>query len=108
MLEVTATNADGVDTLGTDTGVGSLTTELESTLLAVVGAASTGSRSLVSRVTSDTHVESAMVDGRKCVEVGGDEQVEKDAVLVERWEEGESQFPSLFGGLLCTGNWRQL
>jgi len=58
VLEVTATNTDGVDSLGADTGVGSLATELESSLLAVVGAASTGSGSLVSRVTSDTHVES--------------------------------------------------
>lgn len=63
VLKVATTNADSVDALGTDTRVGSLTTELEGALLTVVGAASTGGRSLVSRVTSDTHVESVVVVG---------------------------------------------
>lgn len=67
VLEVTTTNTNGVDALGTDTGVGGLTTELEGALLAVVGAASTGSRSLVSRVTSDTHVESGRYEWSRMV-----------------------------------------
>ena len=42
VLEVAATNTDGVDPLGAELGVGGLTTELELSLLAVVGALSTG------------------------------------------------------------------
>lgn len=76
VLVVTATGSDGVDTLGTNTGVGTLAASLESALLpccersermskglyglsellrTVVGALGTGSGSLVAGVTRDTH-----------------------------------------------------
>ena len=42
VLEVAPTNTDRVDPLGAELGVGGLTTELELSLLAVVGALSTG------------------------------------------------------------------
>lgn len=45
----------GTLTLGTDTGDGGLATELEGTLLAVVGALGTGGGALVTRVARDTH-----------------------------------------------------
>lgn len=56
VLEVASTNTNSVDSLGANTGVGSLTTELESSLLAVVRPSGTGGRALVARITSDTHV----------------------------------------------------
>ena len=49
ILEVTATNAHGVDTLRTKFRVGGLTTELELSLLAVVGTLCTGCGALVPR-----------------------------------------------------------
>jgi hypothetical protein len=55
VLVVTATGADGVNTLGTDTGVGLLAAGLESALLPVVGALGTGSGSLVTRIARNTH-----------------------------------------------------
>lgn len=55
-LAVTTTGADNMNTLGADTGVGGLAAELESTLLAVVGALRTGGRALVTRIARDTHV----------------------------------------------------
>jgi hypothetical protein len=50
-----------VDTLGTDTSVGRLTAELELPLLAVEGALGTSGRSLVARVTRDTHFDLGLV-----------------------------------------------
>lgn len=47
ILEITATNTHGVDTLWTELGVGGLTTELELSLLAVVGALGTRCGALV-------------------------------------------------------------
>ena len=41
VLEATAPDTDGVDTLGAKLGVGSLTAELELSLLAVMGTLST-------------------------------------------------------------------
>jgi len=55
VLVVTATGSDGVNALGTNTGVGPLAASLESALLPVVGALGTGSGSLVAGVTRDTH-----------------------------------------------------
>ena len=42
VLGVSSTDTNGMDTLGTELGVGGLTAELELSLLAVVGALSTG------------------------------------------------------------------
>jgi len=50
-LAVTTTGADEMDTFGTDTGVGSLTSGLEGTLLAVLRAFGTGGIALVARVS---------------------------------------------------------
>lgn len=47
IFDVTATHAHRVDALGTKLGVGGLTTEFELSLLAIVGALSTGRRALV-------------------------------------------------------------
>jgi hypothetical protein len=47
VLDVTATDTDGVDTLGAELGGGGLTAELELSLLAVVGALRTSLRALV-------------------------------------------------------------
>jgi hypothetical protein len=55
VLVVTATGANGVDALGTDTGVRGLTAQLESSLLPVVSSLGTGVRALVPRVSGDTH-----------------------------------------------------
>lgn len=52
---VAATSAHQVNTLGADTGVGGLTTLLESSLLAIVCALSTRGAALVTGVTRDTH-----------------------------------------------------
>ena len=54
VLEVAPTNTDGVDPLGAELGVGGLTTELELSLLAVVGALSTRCRTFVSGGAGDT------------------------------------------------------
>jgi len=54
-LAVAAASADKMDTLATDTGVGGLTTLLESSLLAVVCALGTRGAALVTGVTRDTH-----------------------------------------------------
>lgn len=54
-LLVTTTSTDGVDTLGTNLGHGRLATQLELPLLAVLSAHGTGVRTLVARVTADTH-----------------------------------------------------
>ena len=42
VLQISSTHSNGVDTLRTKLGVGRLTTELELSLLAVVGSLSTG------------------------------------------------------------------
>lgn len=55
VLVVAAAGADGVDTLGADTGVGTLAASLESALLPVVGTLGTGGGALVARVARDTH-----------------------------------------------------
>jgi hypothetical protein len=55
LLDVSTTDTDGVDALSTELGVGWLTTELELSLLAVVGALSTGGRSLVATITTNTY-----------------------------------------------------
>ena len=47
VFHVPATDADGVDTLGSKFGACGLTTELKLSLFAVVGALSTGLRTLV-------------------------------------------------------------
>ena len=47
VLEVAAADTDRVDALGADTRLCALATELEFSLLAVVGALSTGGRTLV-------------------------------------------------------------
>jgi hypothetical protein len=47
VLEVAATDTDGVDTLGAELGGSGLATELELSLLAVVGALRTSLRALV-------------------------------------------------------------
>jgi len=62
LLDVPTTDTDGVDALGADTGVGSLATELELSLLAVVRLASTRGGALVSGGTADTH-DVCFVDG---------------------------------------------
>ena len=54
VLEATAPDADGVDTLGAKLGVGSLTAELKLSLLAVVGALRAGMRTLVPGRAGDT------------------------------------------------------
>ena len=54
VLEATAPDTDGVDTLGAKLGVGSLTAELELSLLAVVGALRAGMRTLVPGRARDT------------------------------------------------------
>ena len=55
VLEVAPTNTDGVDPLGAELGVGGLTTELELSLLAVVGALGTCVRTLVPGRAGDTY-----------------------------------------------------
>ena len=55
VLEVAPTNTDGVDPLGAELGVGGLTTELELSLLAVVGALGPSSRTFVPGGTGDTY-----------------------------------------------------
>ena len=54
VLDVPTTDTNGVDTLGTELGVGSLATELEFPVLAVVGALSTSVRTLVPGGAGDT------------------------------------------------------
>lgn len=54
-LLVTTTSADQVNSLGTDTGVGGLTTLVERSLLAVEAPLRTGGRTLVTRVARNTH-----------------------------------------------------
>lgn len=56
VLEVTTTDTNGVDTLGTDFGTGGLTTELELPVFAIVGALGTGVRTLVPGGTGDTWI----------------------------------------------------
>lgn len=55
LLDVTTTDTDGVDTLGTELGVGSLTTEIELSLLAIESTLGTGGRSLVAAITTNTY-----------------------------------------------------
>lgn len=55
VLVVAAAGADGVNTLGADTGVGTLAASLESALLPVVGTLGTGGGALVTGVARDTH-----------------------------------------------------
>lgn len=54
LLDVTTTDTDGVDTLDTELGVGSLTAEIELSLLAVESTLGTGGRSLVAAITTNT------------------------------------------------------
>ena len=53
-LAVTTTGTDLVDTLSTELGVGGLATQLELSLLAVLGALGSGSGALVAGVSADT------------------------------------------------------
>ena len=53
-LAVTSTGANLVDALSTELGVGSLTTQLELSLLAILGALGSGSGALVAGVSADT------------------------------------------------------
>jgi hypothetical protein len=53
-LAVASTGADLVDALSTELGVGSLTTQLELSLLAILGALGSGSGALVAGVSADT------------------------------------------------------
>jgi len=55
VLVVAAAGADGVDTLGADTGASTLAASLESALLPVVGTLGTGGGALVTGVARDTH-----------------------------------------------------
>lgn len=57
VLVVTAAGADGVNALGTDTGVGGLAAALENALLPVVSTLGAGGGALVARVSGDTHGE---------------------------------------------------
>jgi hypothetical protein len=57
VLVVTAAGTDGVNALGTDTGVRRLTARLEGSLLPVVRSLGTGSGALVPRITRDTHLD---------------------------------------------------
>ncbi len=97
VLEVAAANTHSVDALGANTRVGSLTTQLKGALLAVVGAASTGSRSLVSRVTSDTHVES----DAESPNGGGDGQVMVGARCRIRQARREGEKSVIRGKISC-------
>jgi hypothetical protein len=54
LLDVTTTHTDGVDALNTELGIGSLTTKIELSLLAVESTLGTGGRSLVAAVTTNT------------------------------------------------------
>ena len=54
VLEVATADTDGMDALGAELGVGGLTTELEFSLLAIVGALGTRVRTLVPGGTGDT------------------------------------------------------
>ena len=53
-LAVTTTGTNLVNTLGTQLGVGSLTTQLELSLLAILGALGSSSGALVAGVSADT------------------------------------------------------
>lgn len=67
VLVVTTTDTDKVNALGAGKlGVGSLASELELSLLAVVGAFSTGSRALVAAITRNAYMENygVLVTGR--------------------------------------------
>ncbi len=55
VLEVTTADPNGVNALGAELRAGSLTAELELSLLAVVGALSTGGRTLVPGRAGDTY-----------------------------------------------------
>lgn len=54
VLDVATTDANVVDALGTELGVGGLTAELELSLLAVEGTLGTSGRSLVTAITANT------------------------------------------------------
>lgn len=54
-LLVATSGSDGVDSLGTDLGVGWLSTQLKLSLLSELGSFGTGCRTLVTRVSGDTH-----------------------------------------------------
>lgn len=55
VLDVTSTDTDGVDTLGTELGVGRLTTKFELSLLTVESTLGTSGRSLVAAVSANTY-----------------------------------------------------
>ncbi len=54
ILDVTSTDTDGMDTLGTELGVSRLTAELELSLLTVEGTFGTSGRSLMAAVSANT------------------------------------------------------
>lgn len=54
VLQVSATNPDSVDALGTKFGIGGLTTKLELSLLTIMGTLGTSLRALVPGGTGDT------------------------------------------------------
>lgn len=56
-LLVSTSGSHGVDSLGTDLGVGRLTTQLKLSLLSELGSFGTSSRTLVTRVSRNTHGE---------------------------------------------------
>ena len=57
VLDVTSTDTDGMDTLGTELGVGRLTTKFELSLLTVESTLGTSGRSLVAAVSANTYDE---------------------------------------------------
>jgi len=59
VLGVTTADAHGVDALGAELGAGRLTTELEFSLLAIVGALCTGCRTFVPGCTRNTWTSSS-------------------------------------------------
>lgn len=56
-LLVTTSGSDSVDSLGTNLGVGWLSAQLKLSLLSELGSFGTGCRTLVTRVSGDTHAE---------------------------------------------------
>lgn len=55
-LLVATSGSDRVDSLGTDLGVGGLSTQFELSLLSELGSLGTSSRTLVTRISRNTHV----------------------------------------------------
>lgn len=71
-LLVTTSGSDGVDSLSTDLGHGRLSTQLELSLLSELGSFGTSSRTLVTRVSRNTHGELKLVrSSRNSVCCGG-------------------------------------